>query len=261
MRSAPRARAGHGHCLPRPPTWHLVERLNREWRLAGANERPASLKQRVALPFRRALARAFGPQETFNAAVVQFINHLNASAAAREAVHEAILDTFETAREEVDRYREALAARERRIDTAMAALRSQQDELRTSVGALQAATHHVTRIVERLERSEREEHLDRSGRAERANRSDRSLGSERSGSEDPNNPHVPNVPHVPDALSHKYLGFEDQFRGSAAAIRERLTGYVLAVRRQRRRAGHRLWPRRVPGVAGRAAASARAAST
>jgi SAM-dependent methyltransferase len=185
----------------------LVERLNQWWRLAGPLDERASVKQRLALPFRRVLAKVLGPQETFNSAVVQFVNYLTAGGLLHEK--QALLDALDQALDETARYRESLAARERRIDAAMIALRAEHDELRTSVGALQQATHQLTRTI--------------------ANDSERSDRSERSSRWDDGRSNVANanVPSVPnDALSHKYLGFEDQFRGSAAAIRERLAGYV-----------------------------------
>jgi hypothetical protein len=60
-----------------------------------------------------------GPQETFNSELVQLVNTLA-----------PILSSLE----QVERYREALAARERRMETAFDQLRAEQQELRTVRG-------------------------------------------------------------------------------------------------------------------------------
>jgi SAM-dependent methyltransferase len=201
----------------------LVERLNRWWRVAGPADEQPSFTHRLARPFRLVLAKVLGPQETFNSAVVQFINHLTTTAAQHQDEKDDLLDSLEAAHEEVLRYRESLAARERRIDAAMIAIRGEHEELRTSLGALQQATHQLTRTVERAARPAGPERSLSDVPVAGAPQGSPGAGATPAANAIGDSP-AEGGAH--DALSHKYLGFEDQFRGSAAAIRDRLAGYV-----------------------------------
>lgn len=182
---------------PEPPQFDrgfgdLLERLNQQWRIAGSPSSP-SLKQRLGYQVRRVLAKLLGTQETFNASVVQSINTLSAALVALD---------------EVERHREALAARERRMDEEMARMRAEHTELRTSLGVLRQATHDLTRqSARRIEATTPAVHVfDPSGAAPAAS--------------------APVIPFSSVALSHKYVGFEDQFRGTAQDIRARLADYL-----------------------------------
>ena len=167
----------------------LVDRLNRDWLFGGAAPASGSLKHRTLYRIRRFLARLIGTQEHFNASVVQFVNTLN------EAAGPAL-----GALDDVERHREALAARERRMEGEMARMRAEHDELRTALGVLRQSNHDLTREIERL----------REGVPPAP----------------PVTPVLP-VPPVPvAALSHKYVGFEDQFRGAPEEIRARLASYA-----------------------------------
>ena len=108
----------------------LLERLNRDWRIEGYVSADGSLARRVLYQIRRVLARLLGPQETFNSEVVQLVNTLA-----------PILSSLE----QVERYREALAARERRMETAFDQLRAEQQELRTVVAVLRQSHHDLVR--------------------------------------------------------------------------------------------------------------------
>ena len=176
----------------------LVDRLNQLWRLEPAEQGPRSWKQRLAAPVRRAIARVFRPQETFNAAVVQYIN--------------ATTRTVNVAGDRAARVHAALNARERRMDTAMAAMRAEHEELRTAIGILQQQI--------RTARAERASATGAAspGGAPRDVR-DATTGSGSSASTGAST-------NATLALSEKYVGFEDQFRGSAESIRARLTEYV-----------------------------------
>ncbi len=172
----------------------LLERLNRLWRVAGAPPSGPVLTGRLVYRVRLMLARLLAPQETFNAAVVEYINTTaNALELARIATDEAI------------RYRESLAARERRIETASSAIVAAHDEIRTSIGQLQQATQALKREVARLATT---------GAPAATAPASPFLASSSSqvyeGSLD----------------GHQYVGFEDQFRGSSAEIRARLEDYV-----------------------------------
>src|SRR5689334_16030599 len=116
----------------------LLERLNRDWRIEGYVSADGGLPRRVLYQVRRVLARLLGPQETFNSEVVQLVNTLA-----------PILSSLE----QVERYREALAARERRMEAAFNQLRAEQQELRTSVAVLRQSQHDLTQSVRRGEPS------------------------------------------------------------------------------------------------------------
>ncbi len=186
------------------PKADLIDRLNSWWRVAGRPPDRGSLKQRLAYPFRRALARVLAPQETFNAAVVQYINGTTTWHQAMVDAMASTIEQCESAIDETLRQREALAARERRIEAGMSAMRATHDELRLSVGVLQQATQMLKHELARLRQDS---------------------GEPRSTSAPAASPAVPAAP-AQDALGHKYVGFEDQFRGTPEAIRERLSEYV-----------------------------------
>jgi SAM-dependent methyltransferase len=169
----------------------LVDRLNRDWVFGGAAPASGSLKHRALYRIRRFLARLVGTQEHFNASVVQFVNTLN------EAAGPAL-----GALDDVERHREALAARERRMEAEMGRMRAEHEELRTALGVLRQSNHDLSRELERM----------------RASASPSSPSS-------PSSPPAPPAPPVA-ALSHKYVGFEDQFRGTPEEIRDRLTLYA-----------------------------------
>jgi SAM-dependent methyltransferase len=195
--------AGRARPAASPVSDELIARLNTWWRIGGPGGPDVSLKQRLASPLRRAIARFMGPQETFNSAVVQYVNATNSS---QKDVINTILDSVDESVDQVLRQGEALAARERRIETALSALTSEHQEFRTSLGVLQQATRDMSKGV----RGQGGEGAWESG----------GLHSE------PGPEARALRPAESHALSHKYVGFEDQFRGSAEEIRERLAGYV-----------------------------------
>jgi O-antigen chain-terminating methyltransferase len=175
-----------------------MERLNGAWRVAGPEPAQGSLTQRLAYPLRRAIARVLRPQEAFNSMVVQFANAVD---------HVLSLYGAGAGFDEVARSREALAARERRIESALSAIRASHDELRTSVATVQQLTHNLARDVAAMRAS--------GGAATPASFPGTSAPAERL------------VPaNTSDALSYKYVGFEDQFRGSPETIRAGLAEYV-----------------------------------
>src|SRR5512138_606806 len=113
----------------------LIERLNTSWRVAPQQPPSPSLKHRLVHMIRAAAARLLRPQETFNATLVQYVN--------------TSVRPLEVAIDDVRRFHEALSARERRVEAEMAAMRAQHDELRTSVGVLQQATHQLSKDLSR----------------------------------------------------------------------------------------------------------------
>ncbi|HET9272194.1 MAG TPA: methyltransferase domain-containing protein [Vicinamibacterales bacterium] len=172
----------------------LLERLNRDWRIEGYLSADASLARRVLYQVRRVLARLLGPQETFNSEVVQLVNTLA-----------PILSSLE----QVERYREALAARERRMETAFDQLRAEQQEIRTVVAVLRQSNHDLTRELSTVRSAERRGGP--SGPPDDVRRGEPSGSPGQTSSE---------------ALSAKYVGFEDQFRGAQEDIAARQREYV-----------------------------------
>jgi len=126
----------------------LIERLNTGWRIEGPDSSQASLKQRLVMPLRAAISRLLRTQETFNSLVVQYVNHQ----------HHTISEEHQAMMAELHRYREALQARERRMETAMSALLAENAELKTAVGVMQNQI--------RSSRSDRSSRPDRSNRSE-----------------------------------------------------------------------------------------------
>src|SRR6187402_3088192 len=164
----------------------LLERLNRDWRIEGYVAADGSLARRALYQVRRVLARLLGPQETFNSEVVQLVNTLAPTLAP-------VLSSLD----QVERYREALAARERRMETAFDQLRAEQQELRTVVAVLRQSQHDLVR---------------RGGPSLSPVALAKGEG--------------PPSQTSSEALSAKYVGFEDQFRGAQEDIAARQREYV-----------------------------------
>jgi 2-polyprenyl-3-methyl-5-hydroxy-6-metoxy-1,4-benzoquinol methylase len=191
------SRQRRGRLAPPSIDQALIERLNTWWRVGGPELSAATWKQRVAYPLRRALALVLGPQETFNSALVQYVNAANSSQSEAVRQIDEALDHVDDMR----RYQEALGARERRMEAAMRAIRAEHDELRTTISLLQQQM-----------------------RSERPARPEAAPGAAGPPAVASAAPDVNRS--ATETLSSKYVGFEDQFRGSADAIRERLAGYA-----------------------------------
>jgi SAM-dependent methyltransferase len=177
---------------------HLVEQLNTLWRVGESEPTAApSLPKRVLNLIRTRLLRR---QETFNSATVQYIN---------ESVRplELAIDEYKTARDDVRRFQEALAARERRMEALIDALRTEHGEIRTSLGVLQQATHNLGTVVSGLNRTDVVSGFSRTD------------ATSQSGA-------APATSSSLETLSHKYVGFEDAFRGSQEDIQRQLRDYV-----------------------------------
>ncbi len=111
--------------------------------------------------------------------------------------------------ENVAKRAEAMAARDHRFDARASSLSAAQEELRSMIGTAQQALVSLKREVERLQGSSR------------AAMGPGSLipdpGSRVATSSDP---------FTPSLDAYKYVGFEDQFRGSREVIRARLESYL-----------------------------------
>jgi SAM-dependent methyltransferase len=203
-----------------PPDRSQLERLNTLYRIVEREPAGGGLKARLASSARRLLGRVLSRQQEFNAAVV---DHINRNVALGLEAHHASVNTIEwmagtidgyrDARDEIQRHLEALLARERRNDTAVRALAAQHDELRAALNVLQQAAHNLKREIEKL-----------------------SAGNPKSQIPDPKSQTEPDpgsrIPdpgpnsQFDDLDSHKYVGFEDQFRGSPDEIRRRVEEYL-----------------------------------
>jgi SAM-dependent methyltransferase len=166
----------------------LVEQLNLLWRVAGPDSPALSLNGRILKVLRRAAARLLRPQETFNSAVVQYLN--------------ASMATLDLALDSAERTSEALGARERRMEAAINAMRLQHEEVQTALGVVQQALRTIAKETGRG-------HAAPPVTVALATPAAAALSSASA-----------------DALSHTYVGFEDRFRGSEEEIRERLEEYL-----------------------------------
>ena len=195
-----------------PPDRYQIERLNNLYDLSAATDRNG-WRGRVVDQLRRFLARILYRQQEFNAAVV---DHLNRNALVGIEAHHTsartvawVEDTVRSALgrldsqiDEMRRYQQALSAWERRSTDDVTALASSQQEMWTSIGVLQQATQNLKRELARLAES---------GVAP--------------------SPAAAGIAATPanqlETLdSHKYVGFEDLFRGSTDDIRQRVSEYL-----------------------------------
>jgi 2-polyprenyl-3-methyl-5-hydroxy-6-metoxy-1,4-benzoquinol methylase len=189
------------------PDRHQIERLNDLYNLSAPGSRD-NWSARLVDTVQRLVARLLPRQRAFNAVLVDHINRndLVGIEAHRASVRttEWVRDTVQLALDELRRHQQALAAWERRSNAAVASLAGTHEELRASIGVLQQATQTLKREVMRL-----------------------GTGSSAAGV-GATAATVTGASAVQlDGLdSHKYLGFEDHFRGSQEDIRSRVAEYV-----------------------------------
>jgi SAM-dependent methyltransferase len=234
---------------PPPYDEHQITPLNNSWNILPAPPQGSGLAGRLTGIVWRTVAPYFQRQLTFNSLLVDHINrnvaaHREAQRTAETTLvlmreHLASLahfharlmlfvqqitgyvdtkdrDTGGGARvlnaslsaltENVSKRWESMTAREQRFEARAAALRAAHEELRAMIGVTQHATASLKREVERLAST---------GAVAARSQSDA----------------VPDVPGAREAFAapldaYKYVGFEDQFRGSRDVIRQRLESYV-----------------------------------
>jgi O-antigen chain-terminating methyltransferase len=188
-----------------PPDRHQIEHLNAIHGLEGEPRDP-SFGGRLFHRLQILIARVLSRQREFNAAVVDHINRNDRVASEAHEASARALDWIDGAVDELRRYQEALAARDRRNEIAVAGVMTSQQELRASIGSLQQATQNLKREVVRLVES---------GVAVQP------VAAAVTGSA------AAGAGSQLDALdSHKYVGFEDRFRGSSEDIRQRVADYL-----------------------------------
>jgi SAM-dependent methyltransferase len=222
---------------------HQVTPLNQSWDLRLAPPAGSGLRGRLAGFVWGIVGPYFQRQLTFNS---QLVDHVNRNAAAALAAHHAIEEAVRIARdhfvaladfqmrllgyaqqitlyadtkdrdtaggalvlnaalsglsEEAGKRWESLAAREQRYEARTAAIAAAQEDLRAMVAVAHQASFALKREVENL--------LPAAGTSSTSSTS--STPSTFSGSLD----------------AYKYVGFEDQFRGSQDAIRARQESYL-----------------------------------
>jgi SAM-dependent methyltransferase len=186
-----------------PPDPQQIQRLNATYNLTTFPAQ-SGWQRKLVRHVDYLLSRLLFRQREFNAAVVDHLNHRGVE--SHEASARALEWTesrMESALDELRRYQQSLMARDRRHESLISAMTASQEELRTSLGSLHQATQQLKREVARL--------------AEQGVVQSPSPGGERS----------ERGPGTAESLeSHKYVGFEDAFRGSRDDIRARLSDYL-----------------------------------
>jgi SAM-dependent methyltransferase len=237
--------------LPHPPPGydeHQITPLNQSWDVS-APPAAGGVKGRIAALVWRVMAPSFHKQAAFNS---RLVDHLNRNVAAHRESQPAIettialvgeqlsalvafqtrliqylqqvtgyIDTKDRATggqalivnaavngvaDELAKRWESMVAREQRFDAKVSALSASLDELRTLVSVSQQASLAMKRELERV------------GARESATVA-RSRVSEPA-------PPVDRLAFTPTLDAYKYVGFEDQFRGSQDVIRERFESYL-----------------------------------
>lgn len=182
----------------------LLARLNSSWQVAGpepTSGQPAG--RRLLFRVRKMIASLLRPQETFNSTLVQYLNVRGAEQDERLQTHkDTLTDALARAVQSLDRAmhdaddRRLASEEELRAEGAAVAA-----ELRTSITVLQRASQMVQRQL-----TGRGEH----GAVPAAGAASALPGAGPLGALD----------------SHKYVGFEDQFRGTPEDIRARQSAYL-----------------------------------
>jgi SAM-dependent methyltransferase len=181
----------------------LVDHLNRAVAAARAAHRH---DEDAAARLRDEITRIAG----FHARLMQYLQEITAyiDTRDRDAAGGALVlnASLSALAENMDKRWESLAVRDRRADERLASMAAAQDEIRALAGVSQHAALSLKREVERLAGTEPP--------PARTSPDSRPASAEPTGS----------TFHTLD--SYKYVGFEDQFRGSRAAIRTRLESYL-----------------------------------
>jgi SAM-dependent methyltransferase len=228
--------------VPPPVDDHQAPALNQSWDLQLSAPQGSGIRGRLAGIVWSVVAPYLQRQLTFNS---QLVDHLNRNAAATRSAHRAAEDVAGAIRqhlaalnefqmrllsyvqqitlyvdtkdrdtgsaalvlnaaisglsEEAGKRWESMAAREQRYEARTAAIASAQEELRAMVSVAHQASLVLKREVERL--------------------------ATKGTSGTPGTPGT-DAAFTPSLDAYKYVGFEDQFRGSQDAIRERQESYL-----------------------------------
>ena len=194
-----------------PPDRQQLERINSVYNLLATG--PSSgWRGAVADRLRGVLVRLLFRQQEFNTAVVEHLNrnalvdveahHAQAEANdwARRTVESAVEDVRRQ-REDLERQRDALTAWQQRMATTIQSVTASHAEIRTSLSVLQQAAQNLKHEVNRL-------------------------AATGTGAAAPDQPQRGPLPAMDALDSHKYVGFEDRFRGAPEDIRARVAAYL-----------------------------------
>ena len=200
------------------PDLQQMERLNTLWAIIDAPTTGGSPRSRLASVVRRLFGRVLSKQQEFNATLV---DHINRNMLVFDHMGRAF-GAFEAASDDVRRHRDALLARERRSEAVVQALVGANGELKAALGVLQQQVQQLKRELSQLQQT---------GVAPAATASTATAA--------PTTPAAPGVPPAVPSLaapaassqfaasdSHKYVGFEDHFRGATDDIAARQQAYV-----------------------------------
>jgi SAM-dependent methyltransferase len=242
--------------LPSPPAGFddgRLPALNEAWRIAPEPPAAGGLKGRLKAAVWNLVGPYFQRQETFNSWLVDHLNrnleaarrasHAQEEAAAALRAHAAAVDAFRAhlirylqeitlyvdsrdretggralvlnaaisgVADTIDKRAEAMAVREQRLDARTDRLAAALDEVRASVAILQHASAAMKRA------------LDERGTRPAGGATDAATGT----GPVPAAPSDGQQPFAPSLDAYKYVAFEDRFRGSRDAIRERLASYL-----------------------------------
>jgi len=240
--------------LPAPPRGYdetQITPLNESWDTLVAPPAEGGLKGRLSGLVWRLVAPSLQKQVAFNS---KLVDHLNRNVAAHREAERAVgalvavaraqiadLTTFHarlliylqqitgyvdtkdrdtggralivnaainTLAEDISKRWESLAVRERRFESRVASLTAAHDELRMAVGVAQQAAMTAKREIERLAAD--------GSRLPAAGSQLPAAGA----------PRPATAAFTPALDSYKYVGFENEFRGSQDAIRARLESYL-----------------------------------
>jgi SAM-dependent methyltransferase len=175
----------------------LVDHLNRNV-AAHRESRHASDGMLAVLRAEIAYLRAFHSHLiVYLQQITAYVDTKDRETAGRALVVNAAVNALA---EDVAKRRESMASREQRFDARVSSLTAAHEELRTLVGVVQQATLTLKRELQRVIEPQASHQADASAAA----------------------------PAAPTGVldAYKYVGFEDQFRGSQDTIRERLASYL-----------------------------------
>jgi len=252
--------------LPHPPPpydEHQITPLNERWNALAPPAASGGMKGRLAAFVWRVIAPTLERQHAFNSTLV---DHLNRNVTAHREAQRAVETTIALLRghladllafqsrlvvylqqitgyvdtkdrdtagralvvnaavnalaEDMARRGESMVAREQRFASRVAGLAAAHDELRTLIGVTQQASMMLKRELERLARAGSTPNS-ATPNAQITPNEGTSKGSETPKGTTPNT-----QAFGPSLDAYKYVGFEDQFRGSQETIRARLESYL-----------------------------------
>ena len=199
----------------------LVDHLNRNAATARhAHQRAEETTAR--------LREEFAKLAEFHARTLQYLQEITAYVDTRDrraAGGALVLNaSLSGLAENVDKRWETLSVRDQRADARANALTAGHDELRAMIGVVQQASLSLKREVERLRPERGAEPPRESERGWAASAEAPASSAKAARRRDPASAAAPTPFQSLD--SYKYVGFEDQFRGSREAIRARLESYL-----------------------------------